>query len=87
MRAATDGVSPGNAGQGCDGDERFHLLVAMEPDRRHSVKASAVREPGFAGLRPRPDDAGPAGACAMQVRETCLAARNISTPQLDDSKL
>jgi hypothetical protein len=42
---------------------RSDLPVAMEPDRRHSVKARAVRAPGFAGLRPRPDDAGPAGAC------------------------
>jgi hypothetical protein len=38
--------------EGYDGDPCPHLLVAMEPDRRHPVKARAVRAPGSAGLRP-----------------------------------
>jgi hypothetical protein len=52
MRAASNGVSPRSAGRGCDGDLRPHPLVAMGPDRRHPVKARAVRAPGSAGLRP-----------------------------------
>jgi len=34
----------------------------IEPDRRRSAKARAVRAPGSAGLRPWPDVAGPARA-------------------------
>ena len=50
MRAASDGVSAENAGRGSDGDLFPHLLSAMGPDRRHPLKARAVRAPGSAGL-------------------------------------
>jgi hypothetical protein len=47
----------------------------MEPDRRHPVKARALRAPGSAVLQALTDDAGPPGV-GMQVRQTCLVARN-----------
>jgi hypothetical protein len=40
----------GALSEGYDGDPCPHLLVAMEPDRRHPLKARAVRAPGSAGL-------------------------------------
>ena len=35
MRAASNGVSAGNAGRACDGDLCPHLPSAVGPDRRH----------------------------------------------------
>ena len=43
MPAASNGVLAGNAGWGCECRQHGYLLVAMGPDRRHPVKARAVR--------------------------------------------
>jgi len=68
MPAASNGLSAGNGGRGCDGDLRPHLLVAMGPDRRQPVKARAVRAPGSAGCGL--DRLAPARqGLAMQVRQ------------------
>jgi hypothetical protein len=62
-----------------------HLLVAMGPDRRHPVKARAVRAPGSAGCGLDRLAAARQGL-AMQIRQKRLAAcKSISTLQVDDS--
>jgi Protein of unknown function (DUF3363) len=49
---ASNGISAGNGGWGYKCPQCRYLLVAMGPDRRHPLKARALRAPGSAGSRP-----------------------------------
>jgi len=71
MRAASDGVSPGNAGQGCNGNERLYLLVAMVPARHRLALFARPAPPAYGLDRMVPARQG----LAMQLRRMCLAAR------------
>ena len=82
MPVASNGVSAGNGGWGYECPQRRYLLVDMGPDRRHPVKAGAVRAPRFAacGL----DRMSPARqGLAMQVRlgVTRFSVASLPTPE------
>src|SRR5450755_1513909 len=51
MLVASNGVSVDNGGWDCECPQCRYLLVDMGPDRRHPLKARAIRAPGSAGSR------------------------------------
>ena len=51
MLVASNGISAGNGAWGYECHQCRYQLVDMRPDRRHPLKARAMRAPGSAGSR------------------------------------